>query len=120
MGPAGPWAARLLGLSAKPAATSPGIDLETICERARHALEHCASECETACYSCLKHFRNQLDHEVLNRHTAINLLSDLALPLTLGHVIPAVVVQAESDSKAADSAAETSFVSICKERGFPA
>ena len=92
---------------------------EVICERGRHALESCASECETACYSCLKHFRNQLDHDLLNRHTAINLLGDLAFPLTLDHVIPVVAVQAEVSPKADDSAAETDFAAICKARSFP-
>ena len=92
---------------------------ENICERGRHALESCASECETACYSCLKHFRNQLDHDILNRHTAINLLGDLAFPLTLDHVIPAVVVQPEVSPEADDSPAETNFVALCKARSFP-
>jgi ATP-dependent helicase YprA (DUF1998 family) len=92
---------------------------ETICQRAADALERCASQCEEACYSCLKHFRNQMDHDQLNRHTAINLLAELTQPLTLGHQVPAVVTQAAPDGDKADSQAEVSFAQICEQRGFP-
>jgi hypothetical protein len=92
---------------------------ETICQRAADALERCASQCEEACYSCLKHFRNQMDHDQLNRHTAINLLAELTQPLTLGHQVPAVVTQGTPDGDKADSQAEVSFAQICEQRGFP-
>ena len=92
---------------------------EAVCERAREALESCASQCERACYSCLKHFRNQMDHEVLDRHLACDLLMDLARPLELGHVVPPVVSPGEVDSGDTDSDAEVSFARICKKRGFP-
>jgi len=29
---------------------------------------------ESACYSCLKTFRNQVDHEILDRHKALELI----------------------------------------------
>ncbi len=92
---------------------------QSICERGQQALDNCASQCEAACYSCLKHFRNQLDHDVLNRKMASNLLSDLAHPLALDHVIPSVIMQAHLDPHADDSNAETNFAAICAAHSFP-
>ena len=92
---------------------------KVICESARKALETCASQCERACYSCLQHFRNQQDHEVLNRHLAQNLLAELVTDLTLDHPLPAVTAQSVVDASATDSDAELDFTKICAKRGFP-
>jgi rubrerythrin len=43
---------------------------------ARELLAGCKQGCDTACYACLRTFRNQLYHELLNRHTALNLLAN--------------------------------------------
>ncbi len=42
-------------------------------------LSNCPSgdACETACYRCIKHFRNQQHHTALNRHEAVTLLSQV-------------------------------------------
>ncbi|MFW5739161.1 MAG: helicase-related protein, partial [Myxococcota bacterium] len=90
-----------------------------ICERAAQALATCASACDRACYSCLKHFRNQQDHEVLDRHDAQSLLATLTSDLALDHPIPAVVAQPVVDPGAADSDSELGFARICAKRGFP-
>src|SRR5271166_4233903 len=37
---------------------------------ARELLTGCVLACDTACYSCLKTFRNQFYHALLNRHDA--------------------------------------------------
>ena len=37
---------------------------------ARELLAGCVQGCETACYACLKTFRNQFYHALLNRHDA--------------------------------------------------
>ena len=92
---------------------------EAICERAREALESCTGKCERACYSCLKHFRNQVDHDVLDRHLACDLLMDLARPLELSHPIPPVSAAASVDASDTDSDAEVTFATICRKRGFP-
>lgn len=91
----------------------------TICERAAFALERCPSKCETACYSCLLHFRNQQSHPVLNRHTAVNLLMDLMHPLEMMHSIPSVALQPQIDEAGPDSKAELDFAGICEKRSFP-
>jgi ATP-dependent helicase YprA (DUF1998 family) len=40
-------------------------------------LAECPQACETACYVCLKTFRNQYHHDMLNRHTALGLIEEL-------------------------------------------
>ncbi|MBI5491117.1 MAG: DUF1998 domain-containing protein [Deltaproteobacteria bacterium] len=92
---------------------------EPICRRATDVLQNCATGCDTSCYSCLKHFYNQQDHDVLNRHEAINLLADLTQPLEMEHAVPAVTFQPAPDAKKADSDAELDFGTICQRRGFP-
>ncbi|NMC72417.1 MAG: DEAD/DEAH box helicase [Myxococcales bacterium] len=92
---------------------------EPICRRATDVLQNCATACDTACYSCLKHFYNQQDHDVLNRHEAINLLADLTQPLEMEHAVPAVTFQPMPDAKKTDSNAELDFGEICRKRGFP-
>jgi len=44
---------------------------------ARQLLAECPMECEAACYSCLKNFRNQFFHELLDRHMALDLMDRL-------------------------------------------
>lgn len=92
---------------------------ERICDRAREALENCPTGCEDACYSCLKHFRNQQDHDVLNRHRAVALLAEVGGPLELEHAIPALTLQPTATEDQADSDAEFNFAEICRRRDFP-
>lgn len=44
---------------------------------ARELLAGCVQGCETACYACLKTFRNQFYHPMLDRHKAHELMDDL-------------------------------------------
>jgi ATP-dependent helicase YprA (DUF1998 family) len=47
---------------------------------AKDLLTGCAQGCDTACYSCLKTFRNQFHHDMLNRHKALELMERLNCP----------------------------------------
>lgn len=49
-----------------------GLFLDRILNRAEDILSEC--NCETACYKCLKHYRNQNVHAYLDRHEAMELL----------------------------------------------
>ncbi|MBI3466438.1 MAG: DUF1998 domain-containing protein [Planctomycetes bacterium] len=44
---------------------------------AQDLLAGCVQACETACYGCLKTFRSQFYHELLNRHQALELINAL-------------------------------------------
>jgi len=47
----------------------------------------CPMECDTACYECMKSYRNVFYHELLNRHSAAALLEDLE-GISFSHDIP--------------------------------
>ena len=44
---------------------------------AKELLAGCTQGCETTCYACLKTFRNQFYHNLLNRHQAMELVEKL-------------------------------------------
>jgi hypothetical protein len=44
---------------------------------AREVLAGCVQDCDTACYACLKTFRNQFHHALLNRHDRLVLMGKL-------------------------------------------
>ncbi len=46
-------------------------------ETAKNLLTNCPMSCETACYSCMKTFRNQFYHAVLDRHAALDAMDVL-------------------------------------------
>lgn len=50
-----------------------GEQTEKLLEHTLKILRNCA--CEQACYDCLKHYRNQRIHHVLDRHAAVELLT---------------------------------------------
>ena len=50
---------------------------DNVVEKAIKLLTDCKNECEASCYSCLRTFRNQQHHSLLNRFKAIELLEQL-------------------------------------------
>ena len=44
---------------------------------AKELLAGCVQGCDTACYACLKTFRNQFHHDRLDRHEALELMEEL-------------------------------------------
>lgn len=53
-------------------AVSMESQIQTLLSKARELLEGCT--CESACHKCLKHYRNQFVHGMLDRKAALNLL----------------------------------------------
>ena len=53
-------------------AVGMAAQVQTLLTKTRKLLESC--DCETACHNCLKHYRNQFVHGMLDRHAALNLL----------------------------------------------
>lgn len=91
----------------------------TIIKTGTALLEDCPGECDAACYACLKSFRNQGDHGILDRHSATAWLHELQFSPKRGHPVPAVVLQPEIIEKYTDSNAELDFAHLCAQRGFP-
>lgn len=47
-------------------------DIESILDESYQYLAHC--DCDAACYNCLLNYGNRHDHELMNRHAALDLL----------------------------------------------
>jgi len=48
----------------------------SIIEMGITSLKNCNNQCETSCYDCLRTYRNSFHHKELNRHTAMEIMSD--------------------------------------------
>ncbi len=75
--------------------------------------------CETACYSCMMHFRNQQHHSHLNRHQAIECLSELRGNVEMTHDIPPAGPRTGPRKKMADSKAEEDLIDKLEKHSFP-
>ena len=94
------------------------IELWTVVAgKAREVLGACPSECETSCYSCMRHFRNQRDHTSLDRNRAVELLAETATAFERLHRIEPVHRQHAGDEGKGDSDAEMDFGELCKKYG---
>jgi hypothetical protein len=86
---------------------------------AKNLLAGCVQECETACYACLKTFRNQFYHSMLNRHDGLELMDKLNfLPEGYRDIVP--VFEEEKPGEGTPSnPPEAVLVNILKEHHFP-
>jgi len=86
---------------------------------AKSMLAGCAQNCEAACYSCLKTFRNQFHHEHLNRHEALELMGDLDhLPEAHRKVEPAFEEEQPGEGSPSNSN-EARLVRLLQDHQFP-
>ena len=86
---------------------------------AKDLLAGCVQECETACYACLKTFRNQFYHTLLNRHDALDLMEKLNhVPEAYRDIVP--VFEEEKHGEGTPSnPPEAVLVKLLKEHHFP-
>jgi hypothetical protein len=86
---------------------------------AKNLLAGCVQECETACYACLKTFRNQFYHSMLNRHDGLELMDKLDfLPEGYRDIVP--VFEEEKPGEGTPSnPPEAILVKLLKEHHFP-
>ena len=86
---------------------------------AKNLLAGCVQECETACYACLKTFRNQFYHHMLNRHDGLELMDKLNF-LPEGYRDIAAVFEEEKPGEGKPSnPPEAVLVKLLKEHHFP-
>lgn len=83
------------------------------------ALKNCTGACESACYDCLKTYRNMLYHTNLNRFRAIELLEELRNePGKIGSIPPS---EGETTSEGeSTNTPEMRLASIFERHEFPA
>ena len=87
---------------------------------AKELLAGCVQGCETACYSCLKTFRNQFYHAMLNRHNALELMEKSELPAREGYRDIMPVFEEEKPGEGTPSnKPEAVLVRLLHEHHFP-
>ena len=86
---------------------------------ARDLLAGCVQECETACYACLKTFRNQFYHGMLNRHEALELMEQLNhVPEGYRDIVPVFEEEKPGEGNPSN-APEADLVRLLREHHFP-
>ena len=86
---------------------------------AKNLLAGCVQECETACYACLKTFRNQFYHPMLNRHDGLELMDKLNfLPEGYRDIVPVFEEEKPGDGTPSNPP-EAVLVNLLKEHHFP-
>jgi hypothetical protein len=86
---------------------------------AKNLLAGCVQECETSCYACLKTFRNQLYHPMLNRHNGLELMDTLDF-LPEGYRDIVLVFEEEKPGEGTPSnPPEAVLVNLLREHHFP-
>lgn len=87
---------------------------------ARKLVAGCVLACDTACYSCLKTFRNQFYHPILNRHEALPLMDELDhTPVAYREVVPVFEEEPPGSGTPANTP-EARLVRLLGEHHFPA
>lgn len=85
----------------------------------RDLLANCTQACDTACYACLKTFRNQFHHPLLNRHRALELLDELnKAPENYRDIVP-IFEEEHVDEGSPSNPPEARLVRILRDHHFP-
>jgi len=88
----------------------------SIIQAGKAKLENC--KCEKACYSCMKRYRNQRHHRVLNREEAKDLLFDLEGDFKKETDIQPNI-ETDISIESTDSTAEEELIRILEKHSFP-
>jgi ATP-dependent helicase YprA (DUF1998 family) len=86
---------------------------------AKELLSGCVQGCKTACYACLKTFRNQFHHELLNRHNALTLVADLDHPPQAYRDITPVFEEEKGSEGTPSNPPEARLVQLLRDHHFP-
>ncbi len=87
---------------------------------AKELLTGCVQACETACYSCLKTFRNQFHHQLLNRHRALELIESLNYAPQGYRDIVAVFEEERPQDGSPSNTPEARLLRLLHDHHFPA
>lgn len=87
---------------------------------ARELLGTCPRSCESACYSCLKTFRNQFSHELLNRHEGLQYMEELDHQPEMYREIAPVFEEEPGGTGSPSNTREAQLQRILLDHHFPA
>src|SRR4051794_1818842 len=96
-----------------------GLVLEELIATAKELLGGCVQGCETACYACLKTFRNQFHHNLLNRHQALALMADMDHTPQMHRNITPVFEEERAGEGTPSNPPEARLVALLREHHFP-
>jgi ATP-dependent helicase YprA (DUF1998 family) len=82
------------------------------------SLSNCQNACETSCYSCMRTYRNKINHKYLNRKRAIELMHEFKKKPKLDHKIPPLSVEKTPQGDSTNPA-EARLRKILQQEGFP-
>lgn len=86
---------------------------------AKNLLAGCVQECDTACYACLKTFRNQFFHSLLNRNDGLASMDKLNhAPEAYRDIVP-VFEEEKAGEGTPSNRPEADLVSLLREHHFP-
>ena len=86
---------------------------------ARTLLSHCPQDCEAACYCCLKTFRNQFHHSLLNRRQGLELIDALAARPERSHEIVPQFAEAQTGGGSPSNPPEAQLEGLLTKHHFP-
>lgn len=87
---------------------------------AKGLLGGCPQDCDTACYSCLKTFRNQFHHPLLDRHRGLELMDGLnVVPKGYRDIVP-LFEEEHAEEGSPSNPPEARLVRILRDHHFPA
>jgi hypothetical protein len=82
------------------------------------ALRSCHNACQKSCYSCMRTYRNRMSHNYLDRHRAIELLTEFKKKPKLDHEIPPLTIE-RAPVGISTNLAEVRLRKILHDEGFP-
>lgn len=92
---------------------------DELIEAAQDLLTNCDGQCETACYACLKTFRNQFYYPLLDRHRSLEFISTLVpRPSPYRDIAPLFEEEAPGEGRPSNIR-ESQLVRLLTEHHFP-
>jgi ATP-dependent helicase YprA (DUF1998 family) len=91
---------------------------DEIIEASVESLSNCQNACETSCYSCMRTYRNKMNHKYLNRKRGIELLYEYKKKPKLDHRIQPISNERKPKGDSTNPA-EARLRQILIQEGFP-
>jgi hypothetical protein len=93
---------------------------QELTKSAKELLAGCVQGCDTACYACLKTFRNQFHHDLLNRHKALELVEALDHAPSGYRDITPIFEEERPEEGSPSNTAEARLLRLLHDHHFPA
>jgi ATP-dependent helicase YprA (DUF1998 family) len=92
---------------------------EELIQTGKQLLSECPTQCDTSCYACLKTFRNQFYHDLLNRSAALNQISNWDVSPAPYRKIEPLIEEGKPTEGSPSNPKEQILIEILKKHHFP-